>query len=227
MVVLTRIARTASATALAACALLAAGCTGPRQTQPPVDPATLSDQGFLHYLAEVPVVTTDEAYRAMLVLADGADASKSFEQRRDTLVSRGIVNPDWNLQPQNVIDRGAAAAMVCKLCKLWGGVNRLTFGALGLGDRRYAVRELVYRDMMAFGPDYSGITGGEMVALVTKADEYMAKQKIYETTEIELGSEGQVPPQPPASAAAPATGAAPTAPGADAVEVSPAASAPR
>lgn len=143
----------------------------------------------MHYLAEAPLVTTDEAYRAMLILADGEDTSETFAQRESKLIERGIANPAWSLQPDHVIDRGSAASMVLKICKIRGGVNLHLFGALGLADRRYAVRELVYRELLAEGPDYPPMIGGELVALITKADAYMAEHGVYETEWIELGTE--------------------------------------
>lgn len=190
-----------------------AGCAAPRKTAPPVDPATLSDDGFLHYLAEVPLVTTEEAYRAMLILADGEDTCKTFEERRDRLVQRQIVNPAWDLQPDHVIDRGSVAAMVCKICRLRGGLNRVLFASWGLGDRRYANRELVYRDLLDPGTDYVPIKGGQLVALMTKADALMEERGVYETAPVELGDEAEAirigaggPPAPAAEPEPPAAG---------------------
>lgn len=171
------------------CAALLSGCARPRQTPPPVDPSKLSDDGFLHYLGEVPVVTVDEGFRAMLILADGEDTSKDFNDRYSKLVNRGIARREWELKAENVIDRGSVAAMVCRICRIGGGVNQRVFGSIGLADRRYAVRDLVYERIMADGPDYAGVKGGELIALLTKADGYMDEQGIYSSQKIELGSE--------------------------------------
>lgn len=181
------------------------GCLGPRQTRPDADPAALADGEFIHYLATVPIVTADEAYRAMLILADGQDTTKSFDERRAALQERGIARAEWNHVAGNVIDRGAVAAMVCKICKLPGGVNLIVFGGAGLGDRRYATRELIYREMMSNGPDYSPITGGELVAVVTRADDLMATRGLYEGQKLEMPTEeeftAQIGTTPPAASA--------------------------
>jgi hypothetical protein len=173
---------------LATCCLLTA-CAGPRKTQPNVDPNTLSDEGMQAYLAEVDLVTTDEAYRAVLILADGQDACKTFEQRKQKLEARGIARPEWNLQPQNVIDAGSVAYMVCQICKVRGGVCYNLFGRVGLGDRRYALRELIYREMIDETADYQYVTGPAFVALLAKADDLMQKQGLYETERIDLSDE--------------------------------------
>ncbi len=172
------------------CAVLAAGCVGPRHSAPSVDPSTLADEGFQAYLAEAELVTVEEAYRAMLILADGEDSSTSFEQRRQQLESRGILRPEWNLQPQNVIDVGSVAYMICRVCQIRGGVNFRLFGSWGLGDRRYALRELLYREMIDGTVDYQHMTGAAMITVMAKADELMEKKGLYYSETIDLTDEG-------------------------------------
>ncbi len=161
-------------------AFLAPACTHERRTEMDVDPAQLDDMSFHAYLANVPLVTVDEACRAMLILADGEDTSESWEQRRDELLSRGIIRSAWDLDPEHLINRGTVSFMVCKVCRIHGGVNMMLLGNLGIGDRRYAYRELVYRDMLPAGSEWSFFTGGELIALLTRADKLMEKKGLYE-----------------------------------------------
>jgi hypothetical protein len=170
--------------------VFAAGCAMPRQQAPEVDPSTLGDVEFQAYLADAPFVTVDEAFRALLILADGEDTSKSFEERRQKLESRGIARPQWKLEPNNLIDKGSVAYMICRICRIRGGINLMVFGAIGLGDRHYALRELVYDNIAEETSEFSFVRGGEMISLMSKADEYMRKHKVYEGTPIEL------PPEP-------------------------------
>lgn len=175
----------------AAAAIFAAGCVQPHRDPPSVDPSTLGDIEFQSYLASAPLVTVDEAFRAILILADGEDTSKTFEERREKLESRGIARPGWKLQPDAIIDRGTLAYMVCKICKIYGGVDMLIFGNLGVGDRRYAMRELIYEKIMDEGSAYWYVRGDEISSVLAKADEFMRKTKVYESTVNEL------PPEPP------------------------------
>lgn len=172
------------------CCCLVGACAGPRQTAPEVNPNTLSDEGFQAYLAEIDAVTTDEAYRAMLILADGQDTSKTFAERKEKLESRGIAKPEWNLQPDNIIDAGSVAYMICRVSKIRGGVCYNLFGRAGLGDRRYALRELIYREMLDQTADYQHVTGAVMIGLLAKADALMEKQGLYESKKIDLSDEG-------------------------------------
>lgn len=165
-----------------------AGCAGMPKASAPVDPGTLDDMAFVHeYLASQATVSTDEAYRAMLILADGHDASKTFDERRARLEQEGIARAAWNLRADQCIDKGSVAYMVCRILKIRGGVNSLVFGSWGPGDRRYALRELVYRKMMADAPAYRYIAGAELAALLRKADEYMQKRGMYAAESVEIG----------------------------------------
>jgi hypothetical protein len=193
--------------ALALVGAMAAGCAststiagGVVETQPavaekPVNPSNLDDMSFLHdYLVRQPMVSVDDGYRAMLILADGQCTAKTFEEREATLERRGISRPAWKLQAEEHFDRGTVAYMVCTILKIRGGVDRVLLGSWGLGDRRYALRELIYREMMAESPPYRYVTGAELVALLGKADGYMQKHHEYQAPSIELP-----PPPPPGS----------------------------
>ncbi len=170
-------------------ASLLIGCAGPRKSAQDLDAAQLSDEGFQAYLAEVDLVTVDEAYRAILILADGEDLATSFDERRQDLESRGIARSAWNLKPVNVIDTGSVAYMVCRVCEIAGGVNAHLFGRLGLGDRRYALRELLYREMIEDTVDYQYMTGAAFITVLAKADALMEEKGLYETEVIDLSDE--------------------------------------
>lgn len=175
---------------LAAPLLLSVACAGPRPTQPRVDADTLDDDGFQFYLNEVDLVTVDEAYRAILILVDGQDTSENFAERRQKLEDRGIVRAAWDLQPDHVIDSGSVAYMVCRICELPGGLNARLLRPTGLGDRRYALRELIYRQMIDESVDYQYMTGSAMFALMRKADQLRTKKGLSDTQGVDLTDEG-------------------------------------
>ena len=162
------------------------GCAGPRPMTPSIDSKTLDDGTFQAYLAEVELVTVDEAYRAMLILADGEDTSADFEERRTKLESRGIARSAWGLQSDHVVDAGSAAYMVCRICEIGGGLNLRLFGRAGLGDRRYALRELMYRGMLDDTVDYQYMTGPAFLKLFRNADSLMAEKGMYDTGGVDL-----------------------------------------
>lgn len=137
-------------------------------------------QAFLHeHLQRLPAVTVAEACRGMVMLADGEDKFTSFQERESSLIERKILRPEWRLEREQAIDRGSVAYMVTRILKIRGGVNMQTFGRLGIGDRRYAVRELAYLDLLPSTPAYRYMTGGELVDLLARADDYMAAHDMY------------------------------------------------
>ena len=93
--------------------------------------------------------------------------------------------------PSNIlgIDVGSVSAMVCRICDVRGGVNYSLFGRWGLGDRRYALRELVYREMIEDSVDYQYMTGPAMIGLMSKADALMEKKGLYEVETLDLSDE--------------------------------------
>ncbi|MBN1510909.1 MAG: hypothetical protein JXB13_02755 [Phycisphaerae bacterium] len=178
--------------------LLLAGCAGSRKYQPPVDTQTLDATLFVHYLATAPAVTIDEAARAVLILADGeettdtaaraAPATQGTKGRRDEgteedvssaearlaeLERRGWIRPIWGLQPEHTLDRATLGYLLFRACKLPDSVNTIMLGSWGAGDRRYAMRQAVALGLMEHGPEYEPVTGGEFVAALTRADEYL------------------------------------------------------
>ncbi len=141
------------------------------------------------HLQRQPMVSVAEAYRAMLLLADGEDRFNSFEEREADLVRRGVVRPAWSLKREQAIDRGSVAYMVCRILKIRGGVNLQVLGSVGVGDRRYANRELVAMELLADGPEYRFIRGSELTDLVARADRYMAEHGLYPEEPVDLKTE--------------------------------------
>lgn len=169
---------------------MSAGCAINKDVQEGVDPAQLNDDFFLTYLADEPYVSVDEAYRSMLILADGACTATTYEERAAELERRDIARAAWKLQPQQVIDRGSVCYMVCKILKYKGGINRILLGSWGLGDRRYAHRELAYRGIIEYGGmDYAPMTGAEFTTVLFRAGEAMEKRGLVETDTLDIGKE--------------------------------------
>lgn len=137
---------------------------------------------LLHeHLQKCPAVTVSEAYRVVLVLADGQEKYDNFAGREEALLARGWVRPEWNLRREALIDRGSIAFMVSRVLAIRGGINYNLYGQLlHLGDRRAAVRELEYMGLMNHGPTYQYMSGAEFVFLIGQADRYMAEHGFYE-----------------------------------------------
>ena len=164
-----------------------AGCSQLTYT-PAADHNALETTEFMHSLTQQPMINYDQACRVALLMADGQETPGTFDERAEELVSRGIVRSEWNLKSENAVDRGTFAYMIFKAAHMPGGINTRLSSLTGFGDRRYALREVVRNRVMPYGLPYQIPTGGEVVAAVAEADDYMARTGVYESTEKEINS---------------------------------------
>ncbi|MCP4592815.1 MAG: hypothetical protein GY842_18935 [bacterium] len=150
------------------------GCAAPKRTyQPSQNHGPLPEIEFVHFLSDLPAVSMDEAYHAMLLLAGDDSSGQSFAERESRLIERGVARPSWGLAADDCLDQGTLAYMIVRTCHLPGGLNDAMFGSWGLGDRRYALRTAVWHEMMPYTLPYHVVTGGELLATISKAAEYM------------------------------------------------------
>ena len=156
-------------------AVLAAGLAGCSAGGPPLATmpgATLPDDdgspAFLDRVASTGTVSQNDAMRGMLMLVDGQDACKTFQQRVENLAARKIVCGAWRLDAARPLTKGMLAYMVYQACNVPGGLILATTGP----SERYCLRELQYRGMMSQGFVTTEVTGMEFVAVLTRADSY-------------------------------------------------------
>jgi len=136
-------------------------------------------EDFLDWMVQKPKCTVADACRAVAILMEGRDVEGPFQARYQYLLQRDVVRSAWKLREDQWIDRGTLAFMLYKALNIPGGVNMALFGSWGLGDRRFAYREMLYRDLMQRGVDYNYVTGPELVTALGKADAYMRETGQY------------------------------------------------
>ncbi len=152
-------------------AISVVGCTGRKRSfQPPVDPATLDDAAFLHYLATVPVVTVDEGTRGLLLLIGPTKDFPTFEARTAELERRGAYRSAWHLSADDVLDKGTLAYALVPLCDTPASINTTAAGMTGIADRRAALQVCVYQELLTAGETTSAVTGGEFLAALDAAE---------------------------------------------------------
>ncbi len=174
-------------------ALAISGCGGPRRFEPAQNPDALPSTSFLHYLATVPVASVAEGYRAILLVADGEEKWTTHEQRSAELTRRGMVHEAWRLEPNDMLDKGTLAYMASGVCRLPDGLNTLLLGSWGLGDRRYALKQVAAAGIMDYDVPYRVLRGGEVFGILAKVDAYMAEHEIYEWGRPEVDSPHDLP----------------------------------
>ncbi len=143
------------------------GCTAPQRSyQPSVDQVKLNDVSFLHYLADLPVVTVDEGMRAVLMLDGVSGQTLSFDEQMASLSRSGTMKAAWKLRSGQILDKGTLAFMLRTLCRLPRGLNERLAALTGLGDRRYALKTCIDEGLMPHGLAYEPVTGGELLTAI-------------------------------------------------------------
>jgi len=159
-----------SGMALAAVAA-AAGCgqAGQISNGEATLPSEENSAAFLDRMSSQNTVSENDAMRGVLMVLEGKDTARTFEQRVEVLRSRGVVEANWTFDASRPITRGKLAYMIWTACKMPGGVILTLTGP----SRRYCLRELQYHDMMADGSEFTEVTGMEYVAVLTRADTFV------------------------------------------------------
>ncbi|MFQ5491260.1 MAG: hypothetical protein ACE5GE_11105 [Phycisphaerae bacterium] len=168
--------------------LSAAGCASSRSFTPDMDPNTLDGTSFLHYLSPLPAVTVEEACRAIILIADGKENLQTFEARYQELLDRGVIRSAWNLEADHLLDKATLAYMAVKVCHVEPGFNSLLLGSWGLGDRHYALQDAVAAGLMLYDADFKAVRGGELVGVLARMDDLMAKKGLYAGTAQDVDS---------------------------------------
>jgi hypothetical protein len=120
---------------------------------------------YLRRIYEKDKATYGDACRAVLSLAKNEHSDADFAAVSGDLSGRGIVRADWGLQESSLLTKGTLAYMVCQALEIKGGVTMRLFGL----NRRYALRECVFRRLMQRGTTDEYVTGRELIDVITNA----------------------------------------------------------
>jgi hypothetical protein len=153
-------------------AFLSTGCQ-PAHVQEPMPAGWAADDShghteFWYQLPNRAVVGNDEVFHGLLLYMDGSDACADYPARVALLKSRKLLPADFNEKANDVTDRGTLALALVRMLKIEGGVNMHLFGAIP----RYAVRALIVRGVYPQCSPNQGISGGQFVGIMQKAEEY-------------------------------------------------------
>lgn len=163
--------------------LTLAGCQATGRAPQLGDVPRESTAELMLFVSNEPYVTAEPAYRVVYALQHGEAFTGDFDALRAALVSDGIIASSWPHAPDQYVNRGTIAYMVCKACEIRTGLNWVL---TGLG--RYAWRELQYRGIAGPGGELGLMRGGELTGLILRAEDY--RRSLLDTKEasVELGS---------------------------------------
>ncbi|MBI1337985.1 MAG: hypothetical protein GC164_13640 [Phycisphaera sp.] len=156
------------------------GCT----TAKVAEPLTLtlagndtdSQMAFWHDLNARPIVCNDEAFHALLLLADGQDDSADFTARTATLMQKNLLEKTFRGQADDAVTRGTVAHIAANILSIKGGLMmRLT-----RGTPRYALREMVFLNIFPPSSEQQTLTGDQFVSIIGRLQDYQQLSAIMD-----------------------------------------------
>lgn len=157
------------------------GCQTPRATTQPALART-GNAELVQYISDQPFVTAEAAYRATYVLAKGEPFSGEFDELTQTLKAEKLIGGGWNYAAERYVTRADVGFLVCRACQIRTGVN---WNLTGLG--RYAWRELIFHNVAEGGDENHLISGGELVGILLRAEQYRVRAGKQEAPPVDLG----------------------------------------
>ena len=132
-----------------------------------------AETSYFRELADRKATFLSDGFYSVCLLLGVADKYNNFESQKNFLKEQGIL-------PERAINAGAddplrkstAAYMFCRALDIKGGAVMRVFGP----SERYALRELVYKQLVAEGPAKKIVSGRELLSILMRASEYKAKE---------------------------------------------------
>lgn len=165
------LAAVAAAACLAGCAS-AGRLTGAEAKLPEGE----QSPGYLDRVSSGKYISENDAMRGIIMLLDGQDTAKNFQQRVEVLKGRNIVYSRWSFDAARPLTRGRLAYMLYQALEMQGGVILTLTGP----SQRYCMRELQYQGLLASGIMTTKVSGGEFVAVLARADAYKSTGEVPE-----------------------------------------------
>ena len=168
---------------LLACVCLLGACQPYMMKSSAVDKFAEAQQEieFLDALEDMPAVTNNDALHAFLILEDGTDPSKDYQDRVAEGIRRKWLSSSFDQQANAAARIGWMAGTGCRIMKIRGGLTMMIFGPVD----RYAVKELIYMEILPLRTDNQSLTGGEFIDYLNRL-ERIAGRSAMKKGELEL-----------------------------------------
>lgn len=132
-----------------------------------------ADTAYFRDLALRKVTYLSDGCYSVCLLLGVADRYSNFESQKNFLKEQGILpEKAINAGANEPLRKSAAAYMFCRALDIKGGAVMRVFGP----SERYALRELIYKQLVAEGPAKKIVSGMELLSILMRASEYKNKE---------------------------------------------------
>src|SRR5687768_10373865 len=123
---------------------------------------------FWHALPERKAVSNDEAFHAVLLFAEGEDATGDYAERVRAMKERRMLPGGFGAPADAPVRRGTLAVALAQALDIRGGLTMRVFGI----QPRYAVRELQYAGVYPPSSPQQTFSGAEFLGIIGRAEDY-------------------------------------------------------
>ena len=127
-----------------------------------------AEMNFWHGLTDQPVTSNDEALHGLILLSEGTDPNKSYDERIQWLKARNWIDGSFDRPANEAATRGTVARILCGVLDIDGGLTMRVIGP----QARYATRELVYLEILPPSSDQQALSGIQFVGLISRAEAF-------------------------------------------------------
>lgn len=178
-------------------ALALPGCKGRQVAESSaVDqfPGVDQDIEFMEKVESMNAVTNNDMLHALLLVSNGVDPARDYEERVILARQKGWVPKDWDKPANESASWGDIAVAGCRLGGIEGGLTMRVFGPSG----RYCLRELESRGIMPTRTDYQSLSGPEFRDFLNRLDQNLLSQRprFADPTKQEVGPDTTMPLPP-------------------------------
>jgi hypothetical protein len=147
----------------------------PESKEEEAEPTDLSGFNYFRHLITKNVAQQGDACMSVAVMLNIDDEAGDLDSQIKALNERGIIPKKIaaDFDPSQPLRKGVAAHMFCKALGIKGGVVLRLFGV----SQRYALKELVFENIMFPGYDRDLVSGKELVLILTEAVNYLAAKQ--------------------------------------------------
>ncbi|MEY4533853.1 MAG: hypothetical protein RLZZ246_171 [Planctomycetota bacterium] len=183
--------------AVVAAGAMLAGCAARQAAESSaVDqfPGADQDIEFMEKVEAMPAVTNNDMLHALLLVSNGVDPARDFEERVLLARQKGWLPKDWDKAANASASSGDIAMIGCRLGGIEGGLTMRVFGPSG----RYCLRELESRGIMPTRTDYQSLSGPEFRDFLNRLDQNLLSQRprFADPTKQEAGPDTTMPLPP-------------------------------
>jgi hypothetical protein len=138
---------------------------------------TQKSSSFFKDVYEKPQARNSDLIKACAMIITGDSAILPFHDALNLLKDRGLIPEKWDLKKDDPINKGFMCNVLFRVIRhktgYRGGIN---IRSCGVSDR-YAYKELLHLDIASSGGSGKTLTGGDLVASFTKADNFISKRR--------------------------------------------------